>query len=118
MMNASNSTQQIPLSSRRTRSLLVTCAAALFAAIVVLLVAVQRTDAQVQGESWAWGQNDYGQLGDGTNTARNTPVQVRGLSGMQDIDGGFGHSLALKSDGTVWAWGRNKFGQLGAAGTT
>jgi Regulator of chromosome condensation (RCC1) repeat len=95
MMNASNSTQQIPLSSRRTRSLLVTCVAALFAAIVVLLVAVQRTDAQVQGEAWAWGQNDYGQLGDRTNTDRNTPVQVRGLSGVQDIDGGYRHSLAV-----------------------
>jgi hypothetical protein len=95
MLNASNSTQQIPLSSRRTRSLLVTCVAALFAAIVVLLVAVQRTDAQVQGEAWAWGQNDYGQLGDRTNTARNTPVQVRGLSGVQDIAGGYRHSLAV-----------------------
>jgi alpha-tubulin suppressor-like RCC1 family protein len=119
MMNASNSTQQIPLSSRSTSSLLVTSVAALFAAIVVLLVAVQRTDAQVQGEAWAWGQNEYGQLGDGTNTNRNAPVQVRGLSGVQDIDAGFfGHSLALKSDGTVWAWGRNKYGQLGVAGTT
>jgi alpha-tubulin suppressor-like RCC1 family protein len=89
------------------------CVAALFAAIMVLLIAVERTDAQ-DLEAWAWGQNEYGQLGDGTNTNRNAPVQVRGLSGVQDIDAGFfGHSLALKSDGTVWALGQNDYGQLG-----
>jgi alpha-tubulin suppressor-like RCC1 family protein len=94
------------------------CVAALFAAIMVLLIAVERTDAQ-DLEAWAWGQNEYGQLGDGTNTNRNAPVQVRGLSGVQDIDAGFfGHSLALKSDGTVWALGQNDYGQLGDGTTT
>jgi hypothetical protein len=95
MMNASNSTQRIPLSSRRTRSLLVTCVAALFAAIVVLLVAVQMTDAQVQGEAWAWGRNKFGQLGVAGTTQRNVPVQVSGLSGVQAIGAGHSHSLAV-----------------------
>ena len=73
---------------------------------------------------WAWGRNDYGQLGTGTTTDSNTPVQVKGpngegfLSGVQAIDGGFYHSLALKSDGTVWAWGSNKYRQLGDGTTT
>jgi alpha-tubulin suppressor-like RCC1 family protein len=63
---------------------------------------------------WAWGNNSvYGQLGDGTYTDRNTPVQVSSLSGITAIAGGYSHSLALKSDGTVWAWGNNGWGQLG-----
>jgi alpha-tubulin suppressor-like RCC1 family protein len=117
-MNASNSTQQIPLSSRSTSSLLVTCVAALFAAILLLLVAVERTDAQAQVEVSAWGDNAFGQLGDGTATQRNTPTQLSGFSGVQTIAGGFYHSLALKSDGTLWAWGRNNYGQLGTGTTT
>src|SRR2546428_613650 len=65
------------------------------------------------GTVWAWGMNLYGQLGDGTNTGSNVPVQVSSLTGIIAIGGGYGHSLALKSDGTVWAWGYNSTGQLG-----
>ncbi len=112
MMNTSSYIQPTPLSRRSTSSLLVTFVAALFAAIALLLVAVERTDAQAQVEVWAWGDNAFGQLGTGT-TQRNTPTQLSGFSDVQTIAGGFYHSLALKSDGTVWAWGRNNFGQLG-----
>src|SRR3990172_397840 len=56
---------------------------------------------------WAWGYNWYGQLGDGTNTNRNTPVQVSGLTGIIAIAAGYYHSIAVKNDGTVWAWGAN-----------
>ncbi len=66
---------------------------------------------------WAWGDNEYGQLGNGTTTASTTPVQVSGLTDVAAIAGGEYHSLALKSDGTVWAWGGNDYGQLGN-GTT
>ena len=59
------------------------------------------------GTVWAWGRNSFGQLGDNTNTNRNVPVMVQGLSGVSAISAGDGHSLALKSDGTVWAWGSN-----------
>src|SRR5690606_39586501 len=34
------------------------------------------------GNTYAWGHNNYGQLGDGTNTHSNTPVQVRGHAGV------------------------------------
>jgi alpha-tubulin suppressor-like RCC1 family protein len=70
------------------------------------------------GTVWAWGLNAFGQLGDGTTTARTTPVQVRDLSEVTALAGGLAHSLALKSDGTVWAWGRNEAGQLGDGTTT
>jgi alpha-tubulin suppressor-like RCC1 family protein len=117
MMDTSTSIQPTPLSRRSTSSLLVTFVAAVFGAIVLLLVAVERTDAQAQVEVWAWGDNAFGQLGTGT-TQRNTPTQLSGFSDVQTIAGGFYHSLALKSDGTVWAWGQNDYGQLGDGTTT
>src|SRR3989442_9523704 len=69
--------------------------------------------ARGQGTVSAWGDNSFGELGNGTNTASNTPMQVSGLSGVTAIAGGELHGLALKSDGTVWAWGYNFYGQLG-----
>jgi len=65
------------------------------------------------GTVWAWGDNAYGQLGDGTTTQRNTPVQVSGLSSVTAIAAGEYHTVALESDGTVWAWGYNVWGELG-----
>jgi len=71
------------------------------------------------GTVWAWGRNDYGELGDGdTGTDKDLPVQVFGLTDIVavDADGDSGlraHSAALKSDGTVWTWGSNDYGQLG-----
>jgi len=70
------------------------------------------------GTVWAWGRNNYGQLGDGTTTDSNVPVQVSGLSGAVGVAAGEFHSLAAKSDGTIWAWGRNNYGQLGDGTTT
>jgi len=65
------------------------------------------------GTVWAWGRNNYGQLGDLTFTTTSVPVQVVGLSNMTVIAAGFDHTLALERNGTVWAWGRNDYGQLG-----
>jgi alpha-tubulin suppressor-like RCC1 family protein len=65
----------------------------------------------------AWGDNELGQLGDGTTTLRHTPVAVSELSQVVAIAGGSWHNLALLDDGTVRAWGENSGGQLGD-GTT
>jgi alpha-tubulin suppressor-like RCC1 family protein len=64
----------------------------------------------------AWGNNYFGQLGDGTyGNNRTTPAEVSDLHGaeVEAIAGGQGHTLALKSDGTVLAWGYNQDGELG-----
>lgn len=66
----------------------------------------------------AWGWNSTGQLGDGSTTDSNVPVQVSGLTGVVAVEAGWGHSLAMKSDGTVWAWGLNSYAQLGNGGST
>ncbi len=70
------------------------------------------------GTVWAWGYNNYGQLGDGTTTNRTTPMQVSGLSNVTAIAGAEYHTVALKEDGTVWAWGCNHYGQLGDGTST
>ncbi|HEY7061031.1 MAG TPA: hypothetical protein VII06_06105 [Chloroflexota bacterium] len=62
----------------------------------------------------AWGFNGTGQLGDGTNTQRLTPVSVGdGLNGVRAIGPGDAHSVALFVNGTASAWGLNGNGQLG-----
>jgi alpha-tubulin suppressor-like RCC1 family protein len=63
---------------------------------------------------WCWGNNQYGQLGDGTTTNRLAPVRVSGLSsGVKAIALGYQHSCAVDYRGSLRCWGRNTFGQLG-----
>ncbi len=79
------------------------------------------------GSLWCWGDNQYGELGVGTacsappNQVCGTasPVEVTALGhGVRDVAlGSYGHSCALKTDGSLWCWGRNDRGQLGD-GTT
>lgn len=63
----------------------------------------------------SWGYNSDGQLGNGTETSRNTPGPVGKLSNVKAIatDSSAGHALALSGDGTVKSWGYNSYGQLG-----
>ena len=70
------------------------------------------------GKVMAWGGNEYGQLGNGTNTDSNVPVEVSGLSEVTAIAAGGHHGLALLRDGKVMAWGENTWGQLGDGTST
>jgi len=71
------------------------------------------------GTLWAWGDNGYGQLGDGTTTDRSVPTQEdTNAADWSRVNAGYYHSTAIKSDGTLWAWGSNGYGQLGDGTTT
>lgn len=54
------------------------------------------------GTVWAWGNNEWGGLGNDYVRFQHTPEQVPGLSDMVAVGTG---ALALKNDGTVWIWG-------------
>jgi alpha-tubulin suppressor-like RCC1 family protein len=77
------------------------------------------------GNVWAWGNNDMGQLGDGTTDNTSVPTRLTSVSNVKAIAGGGGrnewgpggHTLAVLADGTVVGWGLNDSGQLGD-GTT
>ena len=72
------------------------------------------------GSLWAWGVNEYGQLGLGDYTNRNVPTQVGmdknwatvSVCKQHQFFGGQ-QTMAIKSDGSLWAWGGNYYGQLG-----
>ncbi|HWB80872.1 MAG TPA: hypothetical protein VG755_38180, partial [Nannocystaceae bacterium] len=71
-----------------------------------------RSDGSVR----CWGDNSYGQLGDGTTTHRFSPVDVSGLSAVNEgpqVATGMYHGCGLRSDGTVKCWGDNSEGQIG-----
>jgi alpha-tubulin suppressor-like RCC1 family protein/murein DD-endopeptidase MepM/ murein hydrolase activator NlpD len=74
---------------------------------------------RIDGTVWAWGNNQYGQLGDGTTNSSITPIQVKGPGGQEylkdikAIAAGRNYSLALRKDGTVWVWGDNGYGTRG-----
>ena len=78
-----------------------------------------------KGTIYAWGYNDYGQLGNGTSdssyTNQPTPVQYPGKTGQpfqaKQISAGSWSALAIDTTDTVWAWGWNNRGQLGNGST-
>ncbi len=69
------------------------------------------------GSAWAWGSNEYGEIGDGSSVARSAPVAVRNVSAATALavgaDIGGNASYAIAVDGTVWSWGANGHGELG-----
>ena len=72
---------------------------------------------KTDGSLWAWGGNDYGQLGTGTSSAEYFPRMISPSSDWAWVDAGLFFNLALKDDGSLWAWGSNMNGQIGN-GTT
>ena len=62
---------------------------------------------------WCWGDNNAGNLGDGTSTQRNIPVSVSGGGTWTQVSKGDLHSCGIKSDQSLWCWGSNFAGQVG-----
>jgi alpha-tubulin suppressor-like RCC1 family protein len=77
-----------------------------------------------EGTIDCWGDDEFGQLGDGVNEHKHgilggggdyspTPVQVSGITDATEVDAGSRHSCAVLSSGTIDCWGANTTGQLG-----
>ena len=67
-----------------------------------------RADASL----WCWGDNTFGQLGDGTTSVRSAPVRVAAGTGWGAVAVG-AHTCAVRSDHTLWCWGAGEHGELG-----
>jgi alpha-tubulin suppressor-like RCC1 family protein len=78
----------------------------------------EHTCASIEdGTVSCWGDNTFGQLGDGTTTRRARPVTVPSLSGVVMVSAGGYSTCAVVFNGDTYCWGHNGAGQLGD-GTT
>ncbi|MBK7585763.1 MAG: hypothetical protein IPI67_36950 [Myxococcales bacterium] len=85
-------------------------------ACVLQLAAGWEHTCAVKGDHslWCWGNNDSGQIGDGTKGTRITAVRVDGVGpSVSTVSAGGGHTCAVDAAGTLWCWGANWRGQLG-----
>ena len=63
---------------------------------------------KTDGTLWNWGNNQSGQLGDNTLSAKSSPIQtVAGGTNWKQVSCGTTHTAAIKTDGTLWLWGVN-----------
>jgi alpha-tubulin suppressor-like RCC1 family protein len=63
--------------------------------------------------AYCWGSNFTGELGDGTTTARLTPVAVAGGLQFTEVSAGTNHTCGVTTGNVAYCWGLNNFGQLG-----
>jgi alpha-tubulin suppressor-like RCC1 family protein len=72
---------------------------------------------KTDGTLWAWGNNNYGELGQNNITRYSSPVQIPGTT-WSSISANLYNAYATKTDGTLWVWGRNQYGELGQNNNT
>ncbi|MEF2176105.1 MAG: InlB B-repeat-containing protein [Candidatus Absconditabacteria bacterium] len=73
---------------------------------------------KTDGKLYCWGDNAYGQLGDGTTTQRSNPTLIDGTNNYLQVSSGRRHTCALRSDNKLYCWGWNLRGQVGDGSTT
>lgn len=81
---------------------------------------------RTNGKSYCWGNNDSGQVGDGSNTGRPRPTAVALPSGAADsfrfisiaAAGSGWHTCGISADKVAFCWGQNARGQLGDGSST
>ena len=72
------------------------------------------------GKAWCWGDDDYGQIGDGNDNQADeyAPVAVAGAHSFNALAAGQFHTCGIDTAGTAWCWGHDNHGQLGDGGTS
>ena len=77
---------------------------------------------KTDGTLWTWGLNSLfasGRLGDGSTLPRSSPGTVAGGgTNWKQVSCSYGHTVAVKLDGSVWTWGKNSQGELGNGSTS
>ena len=68
---------------------------------------------KTDGSLWMWGDNLYGQLGNGINTWEGLYEPIKIMENVESVYLGHYHSAAIKKDGSLWIWGKNDYAQLG-----
>lgn len=67
------------------------------------------------GTLWGFGNNKFGQIGDGSTSTQPTPIKI--MDDVAEVMSGGETTLVNKTNGSIWTWGRNNKGTLGD-GTT
>lgn len=67
----------------------------------------------VDGDGYCWGDNPFGQLGDGGTNNSSAPEQIQNGTEYLEVSAGGSYSCGVKTDGEGWCWGFNQSGQLG-----
>lgn len=68
---------------------------------------------KTDGSVWVWGNNEWGQLGDGSIINKSVPTFLASSSNWATVSIGGGRTMVVKTDGTLWASGLNDYGQFG-----
>ena len=69
------------------------------------------------GEVWTFGENGYGELGNGNQVDRAVPLKLPDLPAARVVAAGKQHTLVVGLDGSLWSWGREHSGRLGLGPT-
>ena len=70
-----------------------------------------------EGNLYAWGNNEYGQLGIGNTDDQSIPKLIEEISNIEDVHINWGNVIAKDKNGNLYAWGNNEYGQLGIGST-